>query len=190
MACRPRLWRKPSQPCFLPSKRWPVLNFNTSLTRTQHDEAHSRAPPLPSRSRPDVQRPPRLGKESRSPPQYTKLNPDGNLAAQVVQESSQTATADTGDVPESRPPFICDECGSIFRNEQGLHDHQQSLSGQAGGCKNRITIAETKVVATSLKPLGLCFSLPLFYEMRCTHSLTHPGGLTGQPPCLKGPRSS
>lgn len=184
------MWRNPSQPYFLPSKRWPVLNFNTSLTRTKHDEAHSQAPPLPPRSRPDVQRPPRLGKESRSPPQYTKLNPNGNLAAQVVQESSQTTTADTGDVPESRPPFICDECGSIFRNEQGLHDHQQSLSGQAGGCKNRITIAETKVVTTSLKPLGLCFSLPLFYEMRCTHSLTHPGGLTGQPPCLKGPRSS
>lgn len=179
MACRPRLWRNPSQPCFLPSKRWPVLSFNRSLTRTQHDEARSQAPPSSSRSRPDVQQSPRLGKESQSRPWYTKLNPNDNLAAQEVRESSQAPMGDTKDVPDLRLPFICAECGSIFRNEQGLHDHQssnksqQNLWGQAGSCKNGIPVAGMKVGSNlSGTPWG-CVS-PCLSSMKSTvrtHSL-------------------
>lgn len=163
MARRLRLWRNASRPCFLPSKRWPVLSFNTSLTRTQHDDARSQAPPLSSCSWPDVQQPLRPGKESQSRPWHTKLNPDDNLAAREVQEGSRAPKADLRDVPDSKLPFICDECGSIFRNEQGLHDHhylnksQQSIWGQEGGCKNRIPVAGTKVGSNLFETPGIVF---------------------------------
>lgn len=163
MAHRLRLCQNTPRPCFLPCKRWPVFSFSASLTRTQHDGAHPQAQPLPSRPRPDVQQPVRLEKGPQSlpqsPPQYTRLNPNGNLvgsAREVPQQSSQTPAADARNATESSLPFTCDGCGSKFRTQQSLDHHhrlntlKEGSGGQAGGCKtlHSTSVAGMKVGST------------------------------------------
>lgn len=200
MAHRLHLWRYPARQSFLPCKRWPVFRFSASLTRTQHDDAHPQAQPLPSRPRPDVQQPVRLEKGPhplpQAPPQFAKLNPNGNLAGsagEVPQQSSQTAAADPRDAPESSLPFACDGCGSQFRTRQGLNDHHrlnnlnQGLEGQAGGCKmlHGTSVAGMKVGSTIPKIRGVvCPRSPTLRPQYLTRYAT------GQSPRLEVPGSS
>lgn len=149
-------WCNPSQPC----TRWPVLRFNTSLIRAQHDAPHSQEGRSTSRPQADVQQPLPIDKKPQSALRDTKINTDDSPAgpAQGVSgQSSQTPTTDTRDASQPCPPFTCEECGSNFRTQQGLRDHQlinksqQGLRGQAGGCKHRLSVAGLKVNPRVLK---------------------------------------
>lgn len=187
-------WCNPSQPC----TRWPVLRFNTSLIRAQHDAPHSQEGRSTSRPQADVQQPLPIDKKPQSALRDTKINTDDSPAgpAQGVSgQSSQTPTTDTRDASQPCPPFTCEECGSNFRTQQGLRDHQlinksqQGLRGQAGGCKHRLSVAGLKVGSNVSKPQGVV-SLTTSILWNALYSLTHSGDVTGQSTCLETSGSS
>lgn len=136
--------------------RWgprPVLRLSPPHTREQHDIAHSQAPPLPSRPQQDVQKPLPPVKGSEIPPQDGKLNTDDNHAGpaqEVPQQSFQTAMADGAAAHPASLPFVCSHCGAKFRGQESLNHHHQ-LYGQAGGCKDKFSVAGIKVGSTSAK---------------------------------------
>lgn len=172
---RLQVWRYPSRLCFAPRGPRPVPSLNPPLTRGQHI-APSQAPPLPSRPQQDVQQPQPPVKESETPPQDTKSNVGDNHAApaqEVPQESVQTEMADGRDARPATLPFICNECGSKFRRQTGLHDHHRHY-GQAGRCKDKLPIAGMKVGSTFANTgAGRDVLLSSSYEIHCIVSLTH-----------------
>lgn len=150
---RLQIWRCASRLSFV---RWgprPVLRLSPPHTREQHDIAHSQAPPLPSRPQQDVQKPLPPVKGSEIPPQDGKLNTDDNHAGpaqEVPQQSFQTAMADGAAAHPASLPFVCSHCGAKFRGQESLNHHHQ-LYGQAGGCKDKFSVAGIKVGSTSAK---------------------------------------
>ena len=185
--------------CFPTYRPRPVPTLNPSLTRAKHDSVHSPAPPSPSRPQPDVQRPLPLETDSQPPLQSSELSTDDGLAGpawKVPQQSSQTPTTDPRGASELSLPFVCDECGSKFRTEQGLHAHQETTkagrAGQAGGCKDRISVSGKKVgrLAPSPKTPGVVsFTPPPPLVTECA-ILTHSGNAAGQSTRLETSGSS
>lgn len=177
----PSRW-SPSQPCFLRCTRWPVLRFNASLIRAQHDTTRPQAPRAITRPQADGQQPLPIEEKPHPELQYAKLNTDdspGGPAQAVSGQGSQNPIADTRDASQRPPPFICEECGSTFRNKQGLQDHQldyksqESLGGEAGGCKHRTSVAGMNVGNSLARTPGIVLfhCLPAMEYAVFTHLL-------------------
>lgn len=186
VAHRLRLWRNLQRLCFPAGGPRPMPRLNRSLTLTsaKHDSDHSPAPPSLSGPQPDAQQP--LLREEEPQPRVQSAELDikdssAGPAQKVLQQGSQTPTADPTKVSESSLPFVCNECGLKFRHRRDLDNHQElskaerTLLGQTGGCKDRISVAGMKVGITLdiAHPIRCVFDfLPATRRAILTHSLT------------------